>query len=57
MASSTAIVLQIDTFTKCARTVGIDRIMIGSDYNMDAGYPQPVEFVDTIPGLTRRSAS
>ncbi len=32
--------------------VGIDRIVIGSDYNMDAGYPRPVEFVDTIPGLT-----
>jgi len=32
--------------------VGIDRIVIGSDYNMDAGYPRPVEFVDRIPGLT-----
>ncbi len=32
--------------------VGIDRIVVGSDYNMDAGYPRPVEFVDTIPGLT-----
>ena len=32
--------------------VGIDRIVIGSDYNMDAGYPRPVEFVDQIPGLT-----
>ena len=34
--------------------VGIDRIVIGSDYNMDAGYPRPVKFVDTIPGLTAR---
>jgi aminocarboxymuconate-semialdehyde decarboxylase len=34
--------------------VGVDRIVIGSDYNMDAGYPRPVEFVDTIPGLTAR---
>jgi len=32
--------------------VGIDRILVGSDYNMDAGYPRPVEFVDRIPGLT-----
>jgi aminocarboxymuconate-semialdehyde decarboxylase len=32
--------------------VGVDRIVIGSDYNMDAGYSRPVEFVDTIPGLT-----
>jgi aminocarboxymuconate-semialdehyde decarboxylase len=32
--------------------VGVDRIVVGSDYNMDAGYPRPVEFVDTIPGLT-----
>jgi len=32
---------------------GGDRIMVGSDYNMDAGYPRPVEFVDRIPGLTR----
>ena len=32
--------------------VGADRIVVGSDYNMDAGYPRPVEFVDTIPGLT-----
>jgi len=32
--------------------VGVDRIVIGSDYNMDAGYSRPVEFVDKIPGLT-----
>jgi aminocarboxymuconate-semialdehyde decarboxylase len=31
---------------------GSDRIMVGSDYNMDAGYPCPVEFVDRIPALT-----
>jgi len=31
---------------------GVDRIVIGSDYNMDAGYPRPVEIVDAIPGLT-----
>ena len=34
--------------------VGIDRIVIGSDYNLDAGYPRPVEFVDRIPQLTQR---
>jgi len=33
--------------------VGADRIVIGSDYNFDAGYPRPVEFVDEIPGLTK----
>jgi aminocarboxymuconate-semialdehyde decarboxylase len=33
--------------------VGADRIVIGSDYNFDAGYPRPVEFVDEIPQLTR----
>jgi aminocarboxymuconate-semialdehyde decarboxylase len=32
--------------------VGVDRILVGSDYNMDAGYSRPVEFVDSIPGLT-----
>ena len=32
--------------------VGTDRIVVGSDFNMDAGYPRPVQFVDTIPGLT-----
>ena len=32
--------------------VGADRIVVGSDFNMDAGYARPVEFVDTIPGLT-----
>jgi len=32
--------------------IGADRIVVGTDYNMDAGYDRPVEFVDTIPGLT-----
>jgi aminocarboxymuconate-semialdehyde decarboxylase len=32
--------------------VGPDRVMVGSDYNMDAGYARPVEFVESIPGLT-----
>jgi aminocarboxymuconate-semialdehyde decarboxylase len=34
--------------------IGADRVVIGSDYNFDAGYPQPVEFVLRIPGLTKR---
>jgi aminocarboxymuconate-semialdehyde decarboxylase len=34
--------------------VGADRIVVGSDYNFDAGYARPVAFVDRIPGLTRR---
>ena len=37
-----------------ADMVGFDRIVVGSDYNMDAGYSRPVEFVDRIPGLTER---
>lgn len=32
--------------------VGVDRIVVGSDFNMDAGYSRPVEFVDSIPSLT-----
>ncbi len=32
--------------------VGADRVLVGSDYNMDAGYQRPVEFVESIPGLT-----
>ena len=32
--------------------VGIDRIVLGSDYDQDMSYEQPVEFVDSIPGLT-----
>jgi aminocarboxymuconate-semialdehyde decarboxylase len=34
--------------------VGADRVVVGSDYNFDAGYSRPVAFVDTIPGLTQR---
>ena len=29
-------------------------VVVGSDYNFDAGYPRPVEFVDSIPALTKR---
>lgn len=34
--------------------VGVERVVLGSDYNFDAGYPRPVEFVDRIPQLTPR---
>ena len=33
--------------------VGADRIVIGTDYNMDAGYERPVDFVEQIPNLTQ----
>ena len=32
--------------------VGADRVMLGSDYNQDMQYERPVEFLDTVPGLT-----
>jgi aminocarboxymuconate-semialdehyde decarboxylase len=32
--------------------VGADRVVVGSDYNFDMGYEQPVDFVERIPGLT-----
>jgi hypothetical protein len=32
--------------------IGADRIVIGTDYNMDAGYDFPVDVVEAIPGLT-----
>jgi len=34
--------------------VGADRVVVGSDYNFDMGYEQPVEFVEQVPGLTER---
>jgi len=34
--------------------VGADRIVVGSDYNFDMGYEQPIEFVEQVPGLTER---
>jgi aminocarboxymuconate-semialdehyde decarboxylase len=37
--------------------VGSDRIVIGSDYNFDAGYSRPVAFVDEIPDLTKHERS
>jgi aminocarboxymuconate-semialdehyde decarboxylase len=32
--------------------VGADRVVIGTDYNWDAGYEFPVDFVEQIPDLT-----
>ena len=34
--------------------VGAERIVLGSDYDQDMSYERPVDFVDTIPGLTQR---
>ena len=34
--------------------VGVDRIVLGSDYNQDMCYDRPVEFVGQIPGLSQR---
>ena len=34
--------------------VGADRVVLGSDYNQDMGCEQPVEFVESVPGLTER---
>ena len=34
--------------------IGVDRIVIGTDYNMDAGYDLPVDIVEEIPGLTEK---
>ncbi len=32
--------------------IGTDRVVIGTDYDMDAGYDLPVDVVEEIPGLT-----
>lgn len=34
--------------------VGVDRIVLGSDYNQDMSYERPVDFVERIPGLSAR---
>jgi len=34
--------------------VGADRVVVGSDYNFDMGYEQPVDFVERVPGLSER---
>lgn len=32
--------------------VGVDRVVLGSDYNQDMSCEQPVEFISAVPGLT-----
>jgi aminocarboxymuconate-semialdehyde decarboxylase len=34
--------------------VGADRIVLGSDYDQDMQYERPVEFVEKVPGLSKR---
>jgi aminocarboxymuconate-semialdehyde decarboxylase len=36
--------------------VGSDRVVIGTDYNWDAGYELPVDFVEQIPCLTEHES-
>jgi aminocarboxymuconate-semialdehyde decarboxylase len=35
------------------KLVGVDRVMMGSDYCFDMGYGRPVDVVTRLPGLTR----
>ena len=37
--------------------VGAERVVLGSDYDQDMSYERPVEFVDSIPGLSARERS
>lgn len=32
--------------------VGADRLVLGTDYNMDAGIERPVDFIEDVPGVT-----
>ena len=32
--------------------VGVDRVVLGSDYNQDMSEERPVQFVESVPGLT-----
>jgi aminocarboxymuconate-semialdehyde decarboxylase len=38
-------------------TVGAERVVLGSDYDQDMSYERPVDFVETIPGLSPRERS
>jgi aminocarboxymuconate-semialdehyde decarboxylase len=38
-----------------AKTVGQDRIMIGTDYPFDMGVEQPVDFVESVSGLSAKA--
>ena len=37
--------------------IGCDRVVMGTDYNWEAGYEKPVEFIDSIPGITNLERS
>lgn len=37
--------------------VGAERVVLGSDYDQDMSYERPVDFVDSVPGLTPRERS
>jgi len=37
--------------------VGAERVVLGSDYDQDMSYERPVDFVDSIPGLSARERS
>ena len=41
------------TIRYLADLVGIDRLLLGSDYCFDMGYERPVEVVTAVPGLSR----
>ena len=32
--------------------IGVDRFVLGTDYNMDAGVELPVDFIEDVPGIT-----
>ena len=32
--------------------IGVDRFVLGTDYNMDAGVELPVDFIEHVPGIT-----
>ncbi len=34
--------------------VGVDRVVLGSDYNQDMSEERPVQFVESVPGLSRQ---
>src|SRR5262249_19275751 len=36
------------------RIAGPNRVMLGSDYPFDMGYPRPVEVVERLPGLASK---
>jgi aminocarboxymuconate-semialdehyde decarboxylase len=41
-----------DALTYLIDVVGVDRVVLGSDYPADMGEPQPVDFIESHPDLT-----